>query len=265
MEKEQIKIRDLRKKEKYFIDDAYLNGYAKLCGVYATAIYNSLSRHSNFQTQECFPSIDSMAKQHSMDKKTAIKAIKTLEKWHIVFVLKRKNKKTKRQLPNTYILLDKSEWIHKPQSRVEEEDLDIESRVDVVPDPSGFQGKSRVDDVHCKDDIVLRTTNSNVIDEPEVRSNGQELLNLFYKEINPNIKFNNKTTRADAEWLMDKYGIEKIESMVLYIKQHQGEQYFPSISTPTQLRDKMAQLINYLNKNKGENNNKDNMPKGIRL
>jgi hypothetical protein len=46
--------------------------------------------------------------------------------------------------------------------------------------------------------------------------------------------------------------MEKLESMVLYIKQHQGEQYFPSISTPTQLRDKMAQLINYSNKQKNK-------------
>ena len=261
MEKEQIKIRDLRIKEKYFIDDAYLNGYAKLCGVYATAIYNSLSRHANFNTQECFPAIDSMAKQHSIDKKTVIKAINTLQKWNIISVLKRKNPKTKRQLPNNYALLDKSEWVPKPQSREEEKDSDIESRVDVVPEPSGFQGKSRVDDIHRKDDIVLRITNSNVLDEPSVRSNGQELLNLFYKEINPNIKFNNKTNRADSIWLTNKYGMEKLESMVLYIKQHQGEQYFPNISTPTQLRDKMAQLINYLNKNKGENNS----PKLIRL
>jgi hypothetical protein len=47
--------------------------------------------------------------------------------------------------------------------------------------------------------------------------------------------------------------MEKLTKMVMYIKQHQGEQYFPSISNPTQLREKMAQVINHVNKN---NNNK---------
>ena len=63
-----IKVRDLRKKDQYKVDDAYLNGYARLCGVYATAVYNSLSRHSDFHTQECFPSIEKIAYQHKIDK-----------------------------------------------------------------------------------------------------------------------------------------------------------------------------------------------------
>jgi hypothetical protein len=255
MEKEQIKIRDLRKKEKYFIDDAYLNGYAKLCGVYATAVYNSLSRHSNFKTQECFPSIDLMAEQHSMDRKTVMKGIKTLEKWNIISVSKGKNKKTKRQLPNAYVLLDKSEWKPKPiiKSRVLSVDTDNTKAESLTRiDPSPYQGESRVDVVDCKDNKVLMLTNIKDINEPEVRGNGIELLNLFYRVLNPNIKFNNKTMRGDAGWLVDRYGMEKLEAMVLYIKQHQEEQYFPSISTPTQLRDKMAQIINHASKQKNK-------------
>jgi hypothetical protein len=36
--------------------------------------------------------------------------------------------------------------------------------------------------------------------------------------------------------------------MILYIKEHQGEQYFPTITTPTQLREKMASIINHRNR-----------------
>lgn len=59
----RFKVRDLRSKEKHVIDDQYLNTYARLCGVYATAVYNSLSRHANSHTQECFPSTELIAKQ----------------------------------------------------------------------------------------------------------------------------------------------------------------------------------------------------------
>lgn len=109
-----IKIRDLRKKDQYKIDDAYLNGYARLCGVYATAIYNSLSRHADFMTQECFPSIERMADQHAINRTTVMSALNVLEKWGIILKIKAKDKKTNRQLPNTYILLDKSLWKPKP-------------------------------------------------------------------------------------------------------------------------------------------------------
>ncbi len=151
-----IKVRDLRKKDQYKIDDAYLNGYAKLCGVYATAVYNSLSRHADFHTQECFPSIERIAEQHNIDKKTVIKAIKELEKWGIVKVKREKDPKTKRQLPNVYLLADKSEWTPKPQSRVDEKDS--ENRMDIIPKPSGFQGKSRVYQKDCKDNTIKDNT-----------------------------------------------------------------------------------------------------------
>ena len=76
----------------------------------------------------------------------------------------------------------------------------------------------------------------------------QELLRLFYENLNPNIKFQNKTLRADAEFLVNHYPLDKLETMILYIKEHQGEQYFPTITTPTQLRDKMASIINHRNR-----------------
>jgi hypothetical protein len=96
-------------------------------------------------------------------------------------------------------------------------------------------------------DIVI---NNNILTcEQEVRSSGQELLNLFYRELNPNIKFNNKTLRGDASWLVDKYGMEKLKPMVAYIKANQGDKYFPSITNPSQLREKMAQVVNHYKKN----------------
>src|SRR4030065_2702806 len=121
-----FKVRDLRKKDQYKIDDAYLNGYARLCGVFATAVYNSLSRHADFHTQEAFPSIERIAEQHAISKPSVIKGIKELEKWGIIKIIREKDELTKRQLNNIYQLIDKSEWVEKP-SRVN--DIDTGNRV----------------------------------------------------------------------------------------------------------------------------------------
>lgn len=115
MKSDEIKIRDLRKKDQYKIDDVYLNGYAKLCGVYATVVYNSLSRHADFHTQECFPSIALIAEQHNISEGSVISALDVLEKSGIIKKIIRKDPKTKRQLTNIYCLLDKSEWKNKEE------------------------------------------------------------------------------------------------------------------------------------------------------
>lgn len=109
----KIEIRDSRRRQMYRIDDDYLNGYARLCGVNATAVYNSLCRHAD-TNQESWPSIERIMDQHGLSKPTVIKAIKQLEKWGIVSVVREKNQKTKRQMVNVYVLVDKSQWKTKP-------------------------------------------------------------------------------------------------------------------------------------------------------
>ena len=96
--------------------------------------------------------------------------------------------------------------------------------------------------------IIKYYNNNNITCEDKPRNDVQELLKLFYENLNPNIKFQNKTLRADAEFLVNHYPLDKLETMILYIKEHQGEQYFPTITTPTQLRDKMALIINHRNR-----------------
>lgn len=87
----------------------------------------------------------------------------------------------------------------------------------------------------------------------------QDLIVLFYENLNPNIRFGNKTMRKDAEFLVNHYPFEKLEAMVMYIKDHKNEQYFPSISTPSQLREKMSAIINHYNRSK------TNSPKLIKI
>ena len=115
----EVKLRDLRQKEKYIVDDSYLNGYAKFCGWQATLVYNSLCRHAN-KDQYSFPSIKLMTEQHGVGRNTIIKGIKSLESWNIIAV-NRLNHKSKIDRTNQgmwkangYTLLDKSQWEPSP-------------------------------------------------------------------------------------------------------------------------------------------------------
>lgn len=163
-----MRIRDLRKKDQYKIDDAYLNGYAKLCGVYATAVYNSLSRHADFHKQECFPSLEIIAEQHRISKPTVVKALKTLEKWGIIRITTEKDEETKRQKPNIYLLLDKSEWVK------------ISSRVNDI------NSESRVNDVYLKDNTSMSSLSVSNKQEKREEKNlipYKEILNYYNEKI----------------------------------------------------------------------------------
>lgn len=108
-----FKIRDLRKKDQFKIDDTYLNGYAKHLGTSTSAIYMSLCRHAEFNSQKCFPSEKLLAEEHNITERTVRRAVKKLVSVNIVQVERRKTKEGKWS-SNTYILLDKSEWM-KPE------------------------------------------------------------------------------------------------------------------------------------------------------
>lgn len=112
----QIEIRDTRKKEMFRMDDEYLNGYARLCGINATGVYMSLCRHANLD-QQSWPSIELLQVELGLgSNRTVLKAIKKLEEWNIISVVRSKNEATKRQNPNVYILMDKSRWKAKPSA-----------------------------------------------------------------------------------------------------------------------------------------------------
>lgn len=104
MPEEKIIIRDLRRKEKFIIDDEYLNGYAKICGIFATGVYVSLCRHAD-KEQKAFPSIKRMAAELAISESSVKRGLKRLDE-HRIIVRERKGK----MLTNRYYLLDKSEW-----------------------------------------------------------------------------------------------------------------------------------------------------------
>ena len=145
-----MKIRDLRKKDQYKIDDKYLNGYARVLGLAATGVYNSLSRHAEFNTQEAFPSEEKIGEEHGITARTVRTAIKRLSMANIVNI-KRERTEQGKWLNNLYILVDKSEW------RKPEEINDIwKTRGKKQHNPEENKDKTRgsqrpIKDTHIKD------------------------------------------------------------------------------------------------------------------
>jgi len=105
-----FKIRDLRKKEKFSVDDAYVNGWAKYLKPAATAVYLSLCRHVD-KEQQCFPATELIAREHGMTRRTVQEKTKLLEKCNIIKKVRIRQKNGK-WLNTTYFLIDKSEWIN---------------------------------------------------------------------------------------------------------------------------------------------------------
>lgn len=128
MPTETYKVRDMRRKDRFTIDDEYLNGYARLCGWKASLVYMSLCRHVD-RAQKCFPGIDLIAEQHAISRDTVIRALKELENWQIVKIEKGARNERGTFRTNVYVLLDKSQWKPKP-SRSQQHGEDVNQVAD---------------------------------------------------------------------------------------------------------------------------------------
>lgn len=114
MRQEVFEIRDIRKKEQFVVDDAYLNGYARICGIYATGVYVALCRHADISNQSCFPSISLITRKLGISRRQVIRALQVLEDWNIIRRERTEGRK------NRYWLIDTKHWkkTSAPQSPV---------------------------------------------------------------------------------------------------------------------------------------------------
>ena len=142
-------VRDLRRKEKFQVDDAYLNGYARLCGWKATLVYISLCRHAD-KNQRAFPSINLISEELKIARGTVIAGLRDLERWVVILSHKERNK-TGKWLNSTYILLDRSQWKPKPYQVNHVDSASYQHQVHVSTHPSPPRGLTQVHHVDSKD------------------------------------------------------------------------------------------------------------------
>lgn len=110
-----FKVRDRRNKGWFYMDNDYLNGYAKHFGAIGTAIYMSLCRHADGK-QKCYPSQKLIAKELDIGERTVRDYLNHFAKYKLIDITREKNKKGI-WMNNVYTLLDKDEWI-RPQARL---------------------------------------------------------------------------------------------------------------------------------------------------
>jgi len=229
-----FKVRDLRQKEKFVVDDIYLNGYAKLFGPTTSAIYISLCRHAN-KEQEAWPSEEKLAEEWNISARTSRRAIKDLKRGNLIDIERVRTGKGK-WLNNVYILLDKSEW-KKP------EDMGVlrVARGHTASKPEDMGVPLRK---HIEKETQLGNVNVAI----------KETIDLF-KNVNPSYErlFSNKTERAAVERLVKKLGSEKLSKIVLFLPKNNSQKFAPVITTPYQLERKMGEMMAFWQKERSGN------------
>jgi len=235
---ENFEIRDLRRKNFFQIDDEYLNGYAKLCGLVATGVYVSLCRHVNKQ-QTCFPSKKLIAEELAISERSVYTAIKKLEEWNIVKVEDQGRKKGGEFNNKIYILIDKNKWKKKPQA------TGADGNKQHSPQATGA--------VHRRQDVPNKETHIevNTYKDSELGSQVNSLIKLF-SNVNPSYEkfYANKTQRATLERLIKKYTEVKVAGFIRYLPIINEDKYAHGKSiTPLQLEDNLAHIINHFKSN----------------
>lgn len=233
------KVRDLRRKEKFVVDDEYLNGMARICGANATIVYMSLCRHAS-KTQTCFPSLKLMSEQHGVCTRTILRGIKKLEERNVIKVGKKRTKDGK-WLNNSYTLLDKSVWNY--DNHVTNSHMD---HVTNMYEPCDKYVAPHVTNSHTKGTHIKEAHKK---DSNEVA----KVIKLFELVDKKNkTYYGNTTQRSACQFLLDEYGIEEIERRVKVLPQTNVTPYFPRIYTPFDLKEKWGKLEDALTSKKIE-------------
>lgn len=115
---------------------------------------------------------------------------------------------------------------------------------------------------HTKDNIqktiLQKTYNSEQSSQQRVLSGIEQVIDIFYKSVNPTINWGNRTTRKAAADLIKKFGLEDTLRMARAVVAVQGKPYSPVATTPYQMKEKLAQFKIYFDKEK------NNQPKIIK-
>lgn len=239
----------MRHKEKFFVDDAYLNGYAKYLGTTNSMIYFILCRHAD-KNQECFPSYEFIAERLGVSEATIKRGVKILKDWNIISIGKRK-RKNGQFLHNSYVLLDKSVWQSKPwviSDLRQPEVMDDTNQGSPMHQTTGHPRPDK--DTHSKD------THSKDTHTEGAETSSAEVVVVIdeFKKWNPSAKnwYRNTTQRKACEDLIESYGLEQILKVIPLLPKTNARPYLPTITTALQLFEKYTVLQSGLERMKTE-------------
>jgi len=256
----EVEIRDAREKDWFWLDNEYLNGYARLLGIYASSVYLSLCRHADNRTQRCFPSMRLIAEELGISAKTVERATKVLGEWGIVIIAKSRGKDG-RQANNVYTLTNKKAWKIKPVLPTDSEPTDCES---VGTDRLSGQSPTDSHDVHRQTGVLHNNTHTNnthlkkthkpvlpkITDPVEIETN--RIVGLFSTLDPANFKsfYLPGAQRSSAKKIIkaaQEVGVTPDE-LIKLAKDAVGVQYQPQIFNPCDMIEKMSKLIAFSKK-----------------
>jgi len=250
MEEEKDKIRDRRKKSWFYLDNEYLNGYAKIFGAVGTAVYVSLCRHVD-KNQKCFPSQKLISEELNIGERTVRNYLKKFEECNLISVERNTDKKTKKRINNTYWLLDKEVW-RKPEATGAYGKKKPEANDDTIQ--RQMTTESQRQQVPIKETNEEKKTNIKNTHIAKTSFCGKDINDLIelFKPINPAYErlFKNKTQREALEGIVEKSGVEPVRRLLKALPGIVVKKFAPRISTPCQLRDKLGDLKIFLEQEK---------------
>ena len=184
-----------------------------------------------------------MSEELAVSTKTIQRGIKKLEERNVIVVGKKRTKDGK-WLNNTYTLLDKNVWNYTQETNSPMDSQGTKSDTARGQKEPSQRTNSPTKETHTEGNTYKET---HILQTEVCGKEINELISLF-EEINPTINYGNKTLRKDLEELLKKFGREKLENTIKYAISVQSQKYSPTITTPTQLKNKLGDLMVYYNK-----------------
>jgi len=249
MECENIEIRDKRDGGWFWMDNEYLNGYAKFLTPSATTVYISLCRHSNNDTQQCFPSMRLIAEELGIATRTVVRATKELENWGII-TIDRSKKVDGTQAQNIYILTAKKMWKDKPLQKCHSAD-----RVTLTTSPSdindinrvtpGAHNKTKINKTHINQSPQPKVGDEGVQKSPLVSNDQMHALIDGFRPVNPmsNDFYKRMVERNALINLVKQMGFETVLAHIQSLDFVCSQPFGPKITKPTQLQRDIGKLV----------------------
>lgn len=133
-DKTKLKVRDLRRKGYFSIDNEFVDWYLPIFTDSAIRVYITLCKMAD-KDGVCFPKQTTLAEKTNRSRQTINEAIKQLEEYNLIEV-ENIFDDYNRQLSNNYTLLDKQVWII-PKKQSEADKLDTSVKPSLHPLSSG--------------------------------------------------------------------------------------------------------------------------------
>lgn len=135
----------------------------------------------------------------------------------------------------------------------------LRKSVTIVTEKRNKVLRKSVPTIDKKDTIQKITSKQGLLDKSNMQNLIPEVIKLFESVDGKNKNYyGNKTQREACQFLLDEYGFDEIIKRIEVLPKSNTMQYFPTITTPCQLRDKWVQLDNAVARMKNKIEEKNN-------